>query len=126
MNEQEKQAIIDQFYRWNEALGSGDPDKVAGLYGPDAVLLPTISNKIRTDYEGIRAYFEFFQTRQPQGELEESHVRAYGDIAIHSGAYRFTMGATGDKVRARFTFIYRKEGDDWVIIEQHSSAMPED
>lgn len=125
MNEQAKQAIIEQFHIWNRALATGDAEQVARLYGPDAVLLPTVSNRIRSDHAGIKDYFEHFLTKQPQGELEESHVRRYGELAIHSGAYLFTMGATGDKVRARFTFIYRETADGWHIIEHHSSAMPE-
>lgn len=125
MTEQEKSEIVALFDQWNAALATGDPDKVASLYGPGAVLLPTVSNKVRTDYEGYRSYFEHFLTMQPQGVIEQGFVRRYGDIAIHSGVYLFTMGATGGKVRARFTFVYRRHDGDWLIEEHHSSAMPE-
>jgi hypothetical protein len=36
------------FDRWNTSLATLDPDKVMENYGPNAVLLPTLSNKPRT------------------------------------------------------------------------------
>ena len=35
------------------------------------------------------------------------------------------MGATGDKVLARYSFVYVKEDGEWKIAHHHSSAMPE-
>lgn len=116
--------ILALFDRWNAALASGDPDRIAQKFAKDGVLLPTISNKMRLDHAGIRDYFERFMKLKPQGEIEEHYVRRYGDIAINSGTYKFTFGS-GEQTRARFTFIYRWDGDRWLILEQHSSAMPE-
>ncbi|WP_205849190.1 SgcJ/EcaC family oxidoreductase [Natronospirillum operosum] len=119
------QTIRNLFNDWNQALASGDPEQVAALYADDAVLLPTVSNRVRTDRAGIRDYFIDFLQLQPQGEIQESHVRVHGDLALHSGVYLFTMGADNSQVWARFTFVYRSRQDQWEIIEQHSSAMPE-
>ena len=33
-------------------LQTGDPEIVASMYAPDGVLLPTVSNKVRTDHAG--------------------------------------------------------------------------
>ena len=44
--------VAAQFDRWNAALATGDPEQVASLYAPDGVLLPTVSNKVRTDHAG--------------------------------------------------------------------------
>ncbi len=49
-HEPSKKQIAALFDRWNAALRTGDPEKVAGLYAKDAVLLPTVSNRIRTDH----------------------------------------------------------------------------
>ena len=35
------------------------------------------------------------------------------------------MGATGKKVRGRYTFIYVFEDGEWKISHHHSSVMPE-
>ena len=45
-------AVAAQFDRWNSALQTGDPEVVASLYADDGVLLPTVSNKVRTDHAG--------------------------------------------------------------------------
>ena len=39
--------------------------------------------------------------------------------------YRFTMGATGDEVLARYSFVYVYEDGQWKIAHHHSSVMPE-
>jgi hypothetical protein len=35
------------------------------------------------------------------------------------------MGATGDKVLARYSFVYVYENGQWKIAHHHSSVMPE-
>lgn len=116
--------ILSLFDEWNAALQTGDPDSVAALYADDAVLLPTISNKVRHDHGEIRDYFVLFVGMVPTGVIDEANVRVFGDLAINSGLYTFTF-ADGGTVAARFTFVYRRSGDRWQIIEHHSSRMPE-
>jgi hypothetical protein len=47
--------------------------------------------------------------------------------AVDSGTYRFTLMKDGviDHVDARFTFVYEKIDGTWLIVNHHSSAMPE-
>lgn len=116
--------ILTLFDEWNAALQSGDPSCVAELYAADAILLPTVSNQIRHDHEEIRDYFVHFLAKGPSGAIDESNVRIFGDIAINSGVYTLSL-ADGSAVQARFTFVYRRTGDRWQIIEHHSSRMPE-
>ena len=47
------QDIAALFDRWNASLETLDPDKMAALYTPEAVLLPTLSNKPRTNHDEI-------------------------------------------------------------------------
>jgi hypothetical protein len=49
--------VAEQFYVWNSALATLDPEKVADCYAPDSVLLPTVSNQVRTDRAGKVDYF---------------------------------------------------------------------
>jgi len=122
------QIIHSLFDLWNEALLSGDAGKVAALYAPDAILLPTVSNKVRHSHEEIADYFAHFLLSKPNGKILESNVRTFGDLAINSGIYEFALSPENKPqtlIQARFTFAYRKTGEDWLIVEHHSSKMPE-
>jgi hypothetical protein len=56
----EKEAVQDLFYLWNDALKTLEPEIVAKRYSEQAILLPTVSDTPRTDYEGIVEYFTAF------------------------------------------------------------------
>ncbi len=50
----------------------------------------------------------------------------FSDTNLSSiGIYEFTMGATGKKVKGRYSFIYVYEDGEWKISHHHSSVMPE-
>ena len=119
-----KSEIISLFTTWNNALASGDPSQVVTLYERDAILLPTVSNKVRHNHSEIEDYFVNFLSKGPQGKIDESNVRVFDQLAINSGVYTFTFN-DGTTVQARYTFVYRWNGDQWLITEHHSSQMPE-
>lgn len=117
--------ILDLFEKWNAALQTGEPKNVAALYDEDdGILLPTISNKVRHNHAEIEDYFINFLAKGPKGVIDESNIRVFGELAINSGIYTFTF-KDGSSVQARFTYVYRKKGSEWKIVEHHSSGMPE-
>ncbi|MZF90327.1 SgcJ/EcaC family oxidoreductase [Streptomyces sp. SID5643] len=126
-----KAQVLGLFDRWNAALQTGDPKKVADLYAKDAVLLPTVSDRIRTDRAGIVDYFEHFLQNKPQGTKIESVVNVLDrDTVIDTGVYEFelTDHGTGAKstVKARYTYAYEKQPNGkWLIVNHHSSKMPQ-
>jgi uncharacterized protein (TIGR02246 family) len=123
-----KASLERAFDRWNAALMTQDPDRVAALYAPDALLIPTVSNILRDTPAAIRDYFVHFLSKAPIARLHKTFARAIGgDHAVLSGVYLFnlTKEAGSADIPARFTFVYRREGDDWLIVEHHSSFMPE-
>lgn len=125
-----KQQIAGLFDRWNAALQTGDPDKVADLYAKDAVLLPTVSNQVRTNHAEIVDYFEHFLKNKPVGKKVRTIVNVLdSNSAIDTGVYKFTLTdpKTGAKrvVEARYTYEYEKRHGQWKIVNHHSSAMPE-
>lgn len=79
----------------------------------------------RTDFAGIEDYFVGFLKNEPTGEIIESNVMIGNNWAQDVGIYEFTMGATGQKVRGRYSFIYVFEDGEWMISHHHSSVMPE-
>ncbi|HEX5314324.1 MAG TPA: SgcJ/EcaC family oxidoreductase [Gammaproteobacteria bacterium] len=124
-----KAAIAQQFTIWNAALQTGDPAKVAALYcEPGGVLLPTVSNTVRTNRAAITDYFVHFLQLKPKGSIDQSYIHILGpDTAINSGIYTFDVTENGKpaQVQARFTFVYQKVNGTWCIMDHHSSAMPE-
>ncbi|HIC79026.1 MAG TPA: SgcJ/EcaC family oxidoreductase [Sulfurovum sp.] len=123
-----EQEILGLFDKWNATLQTGDPKQVAAMYAKDGegVLLPTVSPLVRHNHAEIEDYFVHFLAKNPVGTITESNVRVYGDIAINSGLYTFALDGDESRVEvdARFTYVYKKEGDDWLILEHHSSLLP--
>lgn len=117
--------VRDLFKLWNDALLTEDPDKVAQRYAKKGVLLPTVSNLPRTNYDLIKDYFVGFLQKQPSGEILESFVTIGTNWCSDVGIYEFTMRKTGDKVKGRYTFVYVFEDGEWMISHHHSSVMPE-
>lgn len=122
-----RREIAQLFHVWNAALQSGDPKRVAALYAEDATLLPTLSKEVRQTPEAVEDYFEAFLKLKPKGAIIHQNVSLYDPIAINSGVYSFetTIDDTKHHMIGRFTFVYRKQDDDWKIIEHHSSMMPD-
>ncbi|KAG7344777.1 signal peptide protein [Nitzschia inconspicua] len=119
--------VAKLFDKWNKALKSKDPKKVAALYHPDALLLPTISNVPRNTPKAIEEYFTTFLKNEPQGVIEDRVILTGKNYAEDAGVYEFTMGASGEQVRARYSFVYTRDetNGEWKISHHHSSAMPE-
>ena len=123
-----QQQIAALFQTWNAALATGDPQQVADLYAPDAVLLPTVSNQVRRTRAEIVDYFTKFLKDKPQGAIKDQIVDVLdADTALNTGVYEFTLTKNGkqQQVRARYTYVYEHRDGRWLIVNHHSSAMPE-
>jgi len=118
-----KHSVTELFEVWNQALQTNEPKQIASLYAEDAILLPTVSKQVRHSHAEIEDYFLHFLAKGPNGELVESNVRVFDELAINSGIYEFSF-KDGTNVAARFTFVYQNQGNEWKIIEHHSSQMP--
>ena len=113
------------FHLWNDALATGNSHIVAQRYSSDPMLLPTLSDTPRTNFDTIKDYFDTFLTLKPQGIILDGKIVKGPNWAQDAGIYEFTMGTTGDKVKARYTFLYVYENDEWKISHHHSSTMPQ-
>jgi len=121
MKNSEIMALLEE---WISAIQTGDSREVLSLYDANAILLPTVSNKVRHNHAEIEDYFVYFLAKGPQCKIDESNIRIFGDISINSGVYTFTFN-DGSTVQARFTYVYHWNGKRWMIIDHHSSSMPE-
>lgn len=123
-----KPEVSALFDRWNTALQTGNPEEIVKSYAEDAVLLPTVSNKPRTNHTEIKDYFVHFMEKHPKGKIDTSTVHVGCNTAFDVGTYTFTLtdkeGKTSD-VSARYSYVYEFKDGKWLIAHHHSSAMPE-
>jgi uncharacterized protein (TIGR02246 family) len=123
-----QQQIAALFDEWNAALATGNPEKVADLYAADAVLLPTLSPQIRTTRAAIVDYFAHLLRSNPQAVITQEIITVLDrNNAINTGLYTFTLTQNGvqQQVPARYTFVYRRTNGEWLIVNHHSSVVPE-
>ena len=120
----DKATVASLFDRWNNSLKTHDSEKVAANYADDAVLLPTVSNQPRTNHEEIKDYFNNFLKKEPSGVINKRIIKIGCNIAQDVGTYTFTFKG-GQKVSARYTYVYEYKDGIWLIAHHHSSAMPE-
>jgi hypothetical protein len=119
-----KSEIAALFDRWINSLKTGDPRKVVANYAPNSILLPTVSNRARFTVAEKEDYFMHFLMRRPEGSIDDRLIEVDCNSATDAGLYTFRF-ADGTKVKARYSFAYKKLGSEWLITSHHSSAMPE-
>lgn len=120
-----KVEISHLFDRWNQSLQTGDPAKVSANYSHDAVLLPTLSSKVRATDAERRDYFKGFLKKKPVAKIDRRIIRIGCNYAIDSGTYKIAF-KDGSIVPARYTFTYGWNGHEWLITSHHSSVYPKD
>lgn len=60
MSNQDPRDVLNQ---WMKAVNDADVDTLLGLYDPEAVLIPTFSNRILNTADKLRDYFEKLGSR---------------------------------------------------------------
>jgi len=113
---------------WGRALGEDDPEKVLPFYAENAVLWGTLSPTVRADRAALRDYFVTAFKVLPNLKVAfgDQLVRVYGSTAVNTGYYTFSYLKDGESktLPARYSFTYVKNGQRWLIVDHHSSAMP--
>ena len=114
--------------RWIDAFNRKSTQDIVALYAADAVFFGTSSPVLRDKPALVQEYFKDLPALgSAQIVLGEHRVQLLGTTAISTGFYSRVAMQDGKEVRnpARFTFVYQKRGAQWLIINHHSSALPE-
>ncbi|OZA58726.1 MAG: hypothetical protein B7X79_01275 [Acidovorax sp. 17-64-282] len=105
-----------------------NPDPIMELYAKDGVLWGTLSPTRRDTPAALREYFVNVFKALPGHNVTfgDQHIRVYGNTAINTGYYTFSFMRDGQpaSLPARYSFTYVKSGDQWLIVDHHSSAVP--
>lgn len=123
-----KEEVAEATLAWARTLGEDDPDKIMPLYADDAVLWGTLSPIVRSDRAALRDYFVTAFKVLPGLKVTfgDQLIRVYGSTAVNTGYYTFSYIKDGETKRwpARYSFTFVKNGERWLIVDHHSSAMP--
>ena len=92
-----KDEVRALFSLWNNALATGDSRIVAKRYAKNPVLLPTVSDTPRTDYNTIKDYFDGFLLKQPQGTILDGNILIGDGWAQDMGIYEVRIPPYADE-----------------------------
>ena len=114
--------MIDLLQIWVEKIKINDAKQVAELYHEDGLLLGTFSDVERKGHKLILDYFEnLFVTRIDIEIVTKYEFKAESTYTA-SGLYNFLVN--DKKIKARFSFVFLKNKEDWKILSHHSSVLP--
>ena len=117
--------------RWAATYGSAQsPDEMLGLYAPDAVFFGTGGKTPFLGAQEIGPYFgrQFSNFSERKVNFIDPAIRIYDSTATATGLYHFEVtNKAGNPLDAtmRFSFALHRGGDGWIIIQHHSSLIPE-
>jgi uncharacterized protein (TIGR02246 family) len=113
---------------WRAAYDSREPKRITALYAADAALWGTTLKVIATTPAAVAEYFKGAPAR-PDARVVfgEQNIRVYGDLALNSGTYTFNGVRDGKPTAqpARFSLAVRKQEGKWMIVDHHSSSLPQ-
>lgn len=123
--------ILQAYETWIKAIGTakGDANQVTRLYDKEAILVPTLSPSLHfNSKDQLTNYFKKLTSLPDISVTTQKFVtQNLGDYAISSGKYIFTYKDDLNEtisLHARFTFVYKKQGKEWLIVNHHSSLSP--
>lgn len=131
--EQEIEAVTEQFYAAVNQLQRGDPEPLFALWshGPDVLNLGPQGGR-QQGWEAVRAYFAT-AARLAQANpgairaaVRDVAIVAAGDLAYVAATEEVEVTGTGQRrhFTARATNIYRREAGHWKLIYRHADAPP--
>ncbi|MEH3024382.1 MAG: DUF4440 domain-containing protein [Pseudomonas oryzihabitans] len=113
-------------HTWAATVATRDVEAILGLYAPDAILVPTLSNEVRDNEESRREYFRNFLANDGlvcDVQIFKKRVSSKLSTVVVGGLYVFHY-RDGDQVisvPARFLFTFEQIDGRWLITGHHSS-----
>jgi uncharacterized protein (TIGR02246 family) len=113
---------------WKAGLASGDADKMASFYAPDATIVTTKDAAPIKGRDAIRAYFADLLPRHPQPRFISSNIKTACSGASVQGVviYRITGTRKGTRhlLGGRYAVDFSFDNKVWHITKQSLAANP--
>lgn len=112
---------------WKGAVEGRDVEAIAALYDKNAIMISTFVQNPLTERKALLSYYKkVVANPDVRVEIEEEHPRRFDDMAVNTGRYTLSYTQEGEEVAvpARFSFTYKLQGEKWMIVDHHSSAVP--
>lgn len=121
-----KNLVAKNFSLWKKFLKNKNEKEITGLYENNVSFLPTLSKKFKTKKKEVAEYFQHFLKNKPRVKILKDKIQTISqNCYIHSGLYNFFLEKRKKTIKARFTFIWKKNRNgNWKIIHHHSSLLP--
>jgi hypothetical protein len=115
--------------RWMRNVNERDVEGLLHLYGEQAVLIPTFSNRMLNTPERIRGYFETLCSREDLSiSLREKTTvvqRVADALHLLCGIYSWRFAVDGEVLNFEARFSYFADlAADRPILHHHSSQIP--
>lgn len=119
--------LIQALEDWKDAYNSRDPRRLQQLYAPGALITDDEFTSVPLSGAALPAFFDEMAQR-PTARMRwlVGNLQFFGETAVRSGHYDFTEQIDGEaKTRpVRYSFVYQRSGDRWLIILQHTTLRP--
>jgi uncharacterized protein (TIGR02246 family) len=114
---------------WAAAFNAGDLDKIVAVYAPNALVFGTLSPKLASNADDLRAYFKRSVAAKSHVTLGDNSAIVLSPEAVtFAGFYGFTRpgkdGAPPKTNQARYSVVVVKQGGALKIVHHHSSPRP--
>ena len=114
---------------WMDRVNNGELEPLLVMYDPDAVLIPTFSNRLLTRPQAVREYFERLFSREElslalhEKTLITQNIQA--DVCSMCGIYCWRFAIDGELLNFEARFSYLLDlARPAPILHHHSSQIP--
>ena len=107
---------------WASSIRANNSSEMVNFYSQNAVLVGTYSQPLEVGLKQIRDYFDMFLDRKSIScEILDNVNQELDCCMISSGVYKFRVD--GEKVVARYSYVFKKINNRMRIINHHSSEL---
>ena len=119
-SEESRRQILEIIHQLNDAWATGHPEKLAGFFHEDIVMVhPDFTGRIEGRDACMASYAEFCSEATIHGvKIGEPGIEVFGDTAVSTYSYEvdYEMGGERFNDSGRDLFVFVLEDDRWQAV----------